>query len=104
MITPTDKQLAHKLTPKRVGEKDEAHNNRLRDATESISLAMLPERQALADLVSRLEQVQAEPTFKAVFEVAKEQGVLFRGKPWKEELERAQEIVSAYPVPEVEGE
>lgn len=101
-MTPLpDHSLAVKILPKRAGEKEEVYNGRLVDAIHAISAAMLPERQALADLVSRLEQVQEEPSFKAVFEAAKAQGVFFRGKPWKEELERAQAIVETYPSPEI---
>lgn len=97
MITTTDRTLATKLFPKADAAK--------RDSTaRDISVAMLPERQALADLVSRLEQVAEDPTFRQVFESAKTQGVFFRGKPWKEELDRAKAIVATYPTPEVEGE
>lgn len=102
MITTTDHELASRLLKKRVGEKDDAHAARVSEAAKAISDTMLPERQTLADLVSRLEQVQADPTFKQVFESAKAQGVLFRGKPWKEELERAQAIVETYPMPQIE--
>lgn len=97
MITTTDRALALKLFPKADAAK--------RDATaQDICIAMLPERQALTDLVSRLEQVAEDPTFRQVFEAAKTQGVFFRGKPWKEELDRAKAIVATYPTPDVEGE
>lgn len=97
MITKTDTDLAAKFMPNALPAK-------LESTARAISTAMLPERQALADLVSRLEQVQDDPTFKQVFEAAKGQGVFFRGKPWKEELDRAKAIVATYPTPEIEGE
>jgi hypothetical protein len=95
MITETDKLLAAKFMPN-------AGDARLEAGARDIAKAMLPERQALADLVSRLEQIGEDPSFRQVFESAKSQGVFFRGKPWKEELDRAKEIVNTYPVPEIQ--
>jgi hypothetical protein len=97
MITKTDTDLATRFMPNAAAPKQEA-------TAKAIANAMLPERQALSDLVMRIEAVQSDPTFKAVFEAAKGQGVFFRGKPWKEELERAQAIVATYPLPEIENE
>lgn len=104
MITPTDKATAAKLLPSLANKTDETSIRKVEATAQVIAKAMLPEREALSDLVSRLEQVQAEPTFKAVFEAAKAQGVFFRGKPWKEEFDRAKAIVDTYPGPTIEGE
>lgn len=100
MITETDLKLANSFLPQFAGKKDIVSTKKVNATAKAIAQAMLPERAALIALTQRLQEVQADPTFKEVFAAANRQGVRFMGTPWKDDLAAAQAIVDTYPVPD----
>jgi hypothetical protein len=100
MITETDRTLAASFFKSK--KKDPTTTKAIDATAKAIAEAMLPERTALMALVSRITEVQTDPSFKAVFAKAKEHQVIFTGLPWKPELDAARAIVDAWPTPEPE--
>lgn len=104
MITQTDTDLAKSFLPQFAGKKDIVSTRKVEATAKAIAQAMLPERAALIALTHRLQEVQKDPSFNAVFKAAADRNILFTGTNWKKELDAAQAIVDSYPVPNPSGD
>jgi hypothetical protein len=103
MITTTDTDLAKKFLPTLAAKKDIVSVNKIKSTAKVIAAAMLPERQALADLVAAIEYMVGSDEWKQFHQQAGQMNLVYRGPNVKQQFQAAKAIVDTYPQPEIEG-